>query len=80
MKDTTYNGHKNWDYWNVSLWINNDEALYQQAKFYRSITLNAQKAASAMLDWLKEMDMEMTPDGAKYTVLSIHAAIKDIEK
>lgn len=24
---TRYNGHKNWNHWNVSLWINNDEGL-----------------------------------------------------
>ena len=24
-----YNGHKNWDYWNVSLWLYNDEPLYR---------------------------------------------------
>ena len=26
-----YQGHKNWNHWNVSLWINNDEALYNMA-------------------------------------------------
>ena len=29
---TRYNGHKNWNHWNVSLWINNDEGLYRMAK------------------------------------------------
>ena len=36
-----YNGHKNWNYWNVSLWINNDEGLYNlaiQAKRRHSIS------------------------------------------
>lgn len=31
----TYNGHKNYQTWNVLLWINNDEGLYNIA---RSVT------------------------------------------
>jgi hypothetical protein len=31
MDDTTYNGWKNYDTWNVSLYLNNDESLYRKA-------------------------------------------------
>jgi hypothetical protein len=27
-----YNRHKNWNRWNVSAWVNNDEGLYRQAR------------------------------------------------
>lgn len=75
-----YQGHKNWNYWNVSLWINNDEGLYELAK--RSIratstrvTASRQRAAEYMLESLREYGQEKTPDGAPYSVSSIRAAM-----
>lgn len=30
-KRSEYNGWTNWDTWNASLWINNEEAIYREA-------------------------------------------------
>ena len=32
---TAYNGHKNWNAWNVALWISGDESLYRMAKHFK---------------------------------------------
>lgn len=34
--DTSYNGWKNYETWNVALWIQNDEGLYNVAKRFRN--------------------------------------------
>lgn len=80
-----YNGHKNWNHWNVSLWINNDEALSTlakdlilQYKHYRSFTGSTsprERAAAAMLERLEWQGITHTPDGAPYSVSSIRAAM-----
>lgn len=69
-----YNGHKNWNHWNVSLWINNDEGLYNEARRYcrhRSRT----EAAALMLAFLRETGALKTPDGAPYSLSSVRAAM-----
>ena len=78
-----YNGHKNYNHWNVSLWINNDEGLYNMArdfvndkrKSFSKGTSTREYAAMRMLNWLQATDMEKTPDGVRYTVSSIRAAM-----
>lgn len=71
-----YNGHKNWNHWNVSLWINNDEGLYRIAKGYcRSSWRTKADAAYAMMEYFKEAGITHTPDGAPYSVSSIRAAM-----
>ena len=72
-----YTGHKNWAHWNVSLWINNDEGLYNTARgFCRRNT--KQVAAELMLQHLHDCNIHETPDGARYTKTSIRAAMVEM--
>jgi hypothetical protein len=66
----TYNGHKNWNHWNVSLWINNDEGLYRMA---REKVKGYGKAKAAVI--LAGLLPPRTPDGAPYSVSAIRAAL-----
>jgi hypothetical protein len=67
----TYNGHKNWNHWNVSLWINNDEGLYRTAKDCIRHEPTRDAAARRFLELLPDK----TPDGAPYSVSAIKAAM-----
>lgn len=74
-----YNGHKNWNHWNVSLWINNEEGLYRYAlELIRVSKLSRRAAARRMLSDLHECGTTHTPDGAPYSVSSIYAALVGI--
>lgn len=81
-KYKSFNGHKNYNHWNVSLWLNNDEGLYEHMKqclsFARRRGLRKDAAAQLMLDQLKAEGMDKTPDGAPYSVSSILAAMRDL--
>jgi hypothetical protein len=52
-----YNGHKNYETWNVSLWIGNDESLYSIAK--------SKLNYSDFLDTVLGFESS-TPDGVKW--------------
>lgn len=67
----TFNGHRNWNHWNVSLWINNDEGLYNLARDCVRSSSTRQEAAALMLESLPKK----TPDGARYSKSSIRAAL-----
>lgn len=71
----TYNGHKSWNAWNVSLWINNDEGLYLLAVDCRKRFKNAGAAARA---FIRECGMTTTPDGGKFNQTVVRLAITDI--
>ena len=63
--DTTYNGWKNRQTWNVALWIGNDEGLYNSAVDYMR---NVNKGRAAYRLFIKRMGMadQRTPDGIKW--------------
>jgi hypothetical protein len=69
----SYNGHKNWNAWNVALWISNDEGLYSLACQCVKEYPNKDKAAEALMNMLPAK----TPDGAPYSFTNVRAALVD---
>jgi protocatechuate 3,4-dioxygenase beta subunit len=76
----TYNGHKNWNHWNVSLWIANDGGLYALACSFVKTSRSRKEAARDMLAALRGMGTLATPDGARYTVTTIRAALRGFDR
>lgn len=61
---TTYEGWKNYDTWNVALWINNEYPLYLSARLFMQVY----KGAMPYREWVKVAGLtsDQTPDGCKY--------------
>ena len=60
----TYNGWKNYNTWNIALWIQNDEALYNEAlNHVRQDGADYTKFAMKLRDHYGIMQ---TPDGVAY--------------
>ena len=74
---TRYNGHYDWIHWNVSLWINNDEALYRLALACLKGSANRTEAATR---FVANVNAIRTPDGALYTIRNVRAAMRGISK
>ena len=72
---TRFNGHKNWNHWNVSLWINNDKGLYRMAQHYAS---RYGKDGGARMLFEQDLKDTKTPDGAPYSLSSVRAAMVDM--
>lgn len=75
MTTKSQNGHKNYNAWNVSLWINNDQGLYNMAKNYIEDYGNRDVAAKQMTEALFCDGMFETPDGVKFTKTNIRLAM-----
>jgi hypothetical protein len=70
-----YNGHRSWAAWNVSLWLYNDESQYRlmlQAK-------SQFKSKRNQVKWIMEQLPPKTPDGAKYSRLTVGLALDELE-
>ena len=82
----TYNGHRSWNAWNVSLWMGNDESIYTLAinciarakqhyegKSWSSAGHIIRKATRLFMQCYGG---QKTPDGAIYNALSIKLALQ----
>jgi hypothetical protein len=67
-----YNGHRSWNAWNVSLWIGNDESLYNLA--CDLVRQYGRKRAARRFPLLGER----TPDGAVYNVTCVYEAMEGL--
>ena len=75
-----YNGHLNWNYWNVSLWINNEEGLYRLALNCVKRNRTKTEAAKQFVELLSSSNglAPKTRDGAVYTIPSVRAAMSEM--
>jgi hypothetical protein len=74
LQTQTYNGWANYETWNVTLWIQNDEGLYNAAK-----SSNYQE----LISLLHECGSKETPDGvkwddAKIDVIAVNEMMQDL--
>jgi len=63
MTTATYNGWANYETWNVTLWIQNDEGLYNVAKQCRNY--------QELVDLLYDCGSKETRDGVKWDDVKI---------
>ena len=71
-----YMGHRSWNAWNVSLWLNNDERLYEFALTAVQRSRNRTAAAKRILSALGG---SRTPDGGRFNLRSIYEALEGFE-
>ena len=68
LTDQTYNGWTNYETWNVVLWIENDEDLYNLVNQFEIACYED------LLDVLYDCGSKETPDGVKLTDPKINRA------
>lgn len=71
-----YQGHRSWNSWNVSLWVNNTESLY----FYARDLVKEKGRRRAARQLSRELEGEKTPDGANYNFTCLYEALEGIEE
>jgi len=78
-----YNGHRSWNTWNVALWINNDEGLYNLAlediELTKSKKTGKYRFGAAASRFVNNVGGGKTPDGATFNRLSVKLALENLK-
>ena len=56
-----FNGHTNWDTWNASLWLSNDEPIYRACLRIAAASTDSSDAGQNIRDYVEMI--ELTGDG-----------------
>ena len=73
MEDTTYNGWSNYETWNASLWMGNDEFLYNTAIACVRYCETFDTPYDAFVRSMNNCGAETTGDGVKWNDPNINA-------
>jgi len=69
-----YNGHANWQLWNVSVWMSADEEFY-----YYVVSLIERYGTKIAADLLgDQLCGHSTPDGARYSKAAVRYAVSTL--
>ncbi len=71
-----YQGHKNYNAWNVALYLFNEEPLYREMCAVVRSSRTLDRAAERLMERLPEK----TPDGVPYTKTNVRLALQHWEK
>jgi hypothetical protein len=71
-----YQGHKNYNAWNVSLYLFNEEPVYREMCRIVNSSRTLDRAAERLLAELPEK----TPDGVRYTKTNVRLALQRWER
>ena len=77
IKDIEYDGYKSYNFWNQSLYINNDENLYELAIMCMNKHNNVRLATLVFIDNLTQI---YTPDGVMWTKAGVYNALMSLKK
>jgi hypothetical protein len=69
MSETKFNGWANWATWNVALWLQNNERMYNVARQHNSY--------DALIPYIENLFGQMTPDGARWMDATIDTVALD---
>lgn len=75
MASKPYQGHRNYNAWNVALYLFNEYELYQRMRAIVRSSKTLDRAAERLLAELPER----TPDGVRYTKTTVRLALQHWE-